>query len=91
MEWNWNKYHNVWRNSNSNKQIVETQGKMDIPYTYTCVHGSSILRFGTYISINNSAMEIVLYVSKSYWNDVDMYGACIKRMVTNVQNSTLII
>jgi hypothetical protein len=64
---------------------------MDIPYTYTCVHDSSILRVGTYISINNSGMERVLYVSKSYWNDVDMYGACIKRMVTNVQYSTFII
>jgi hypothetical protein len=62
---------------------------MDIPYT--CVHDSSILRVGTYISLNNSGMEKVLYVSKSYWNDVEMYGACIKRMVTNVQYSTFII
>jgi hypothetical protein len=64
---------------------------MDIPYTYICVHDGSILRGGTYISINNSGMKKVLYVSKSYWNDVDMYGACIKRMVTNVQYSTFII
>ena len=64
---------------------------MDILYTHICVHDSSILPDGTCISIKNSGMEIFVYVSKSYWNDVDMYGACIKRMVTNVQYSTFII
>jgi len=78
MEWNWNKYHNVWRNSKQN--IAETEGKMYTPYTY--VHDRSILRVGTYIWINNSGVKLFLYVSKSYWNDMDMYVACIKRMVT---------
>jgi hypothetical protein len=32
---------------------------MDTPYTY--VHDRSNLRVGTYISINNSGMEIFLY------------------------------
>jgi hypothetical protein len=50
------------KNSNSNKKIEEMEGKMDTPYT--CVHDSSILRVGTYILINNSGMEILLYVSK---------------------------
>ena len=62
MEWNWNKYYNVWKIPIQIKKIEEMEGKMDTPYT--CIHDSSILRVGTYILINNSGMEILLYVSK---------------------------
>jgi hypothetical protein len=57
------KLKHVWRNSNSNQNIEETEGKMDIPYTcvqtaqsytcvhnaqyYTCVHNLSILHMRT--------------------------------------------
>ena len=62
MEWNWNKLQ-LLKIPIQIKQIVETEGKIDTPYT--CVHDRSILRVGTYISINNSGMEIFVYVSKS--------------------------
>jgi hypothetical protein len=72
MERNWNKYRNVCRNSNSNQNIVETEGKMDTHYTY--VHDRSILRVGTRISLNSSVLNYFCMCPNlsSYWNDVDM-------------------